>query len=320
MAAAELLHSHHPTLLALIDEVGFSAFQHAVRDLIDMLRFSFGLTGRVPATLLQRSLALVRKTAKITHEGKREWMQSWVEGLFQNNARFGHRWANSLNVAPSWAELGLASNGSTRPLAHLQDQELNFGKLWEAENDTTAWGQAYLQARSWALQQRASGQESVQELLELVNPKAIRTTLATFKSGTSTGLDFVKLSQLKQAPDEVIQSLSEVLQEMVVDMIGPEENLVSLHLIAKKLSGFRSICTFNSLWRILLGCMASKMRLWDMQAALPGDTSVKGASVQMQMAHQQVLASTAVSEGLHHAALLWDITGFYEYRALGRSY
>ena len=90
------------------------------------------------------------------------------------------------------------------------------------------------------MQQRKGGIEHIQDILDLVKPKAVRKALGSFKPSASTGLDFVQLSKLKKAPDAVIASLSEVLVSMLVNLIGLDDCTVKLHLIAKKLAGFRA--------------------------------------------------------------------------------
>ena len=140
------------------------------------------------------------------------------------------------------------------------------------------------------LQQRQSGAEHIQDILDLVKPKAIRKALCSFKSSTSTGFDFVQINKLKKAPDAVIESLSELLSSIVVNLIGLDDCTVKLHLIAKKLAGFRTIGTFTSVWRVLMACVSVQLKRWDNMVALTGDTSAKGGSPQLQITTNEVLA------------------------------
>ena len=311
-AAYELLSSRHATLTALSDDVGAEAYANVCKDLLGYLKFAQGLAFVPPGNLLKRTSALVKKTAKNNEEAQKRWLEDWIGSLFDRGARQGHRWANSLNVPPSWSELDKASDGSNHPLSHLRDQEDLFSKLWEEDKTEGEWSIHYQQVRRWALEQRERGKEDLKDIIDLVNPAAIKKALNSFKTSTSTGFDFVQISKLKKAPDTVMCSLAELLSNIVVNLIGPDDSTVKLHMIAKKLAGFRTIGTFTMLWRVLMACLSVQLKQWDNMVALTGDTSAKGGLPQLQITTNEVIASVAISKGQHHAVVLWDVASFYE--------
>ena len=237
--------------------------------------------------------------------------------MFADNARMAHRWSNAANVPPASAEMGRTSSGATHAVDHLREQETIFSHLWDNPDDKplteTEWADTFQKLRTWALEQRAKGTESTTEVFDLVSIANIRKALARFKKRTSTGLCGTRLQELKLSPDYVIASISKILQSMLEAVLGPSEGMeVLLHLISKKLGGFRTVCTFPSIWRIMMACMGTAFKQWDQKAAAPGDTAIKGRSPESRVFHQSVMASVAVSRGLHHTAVLWDLSSFYE--------
>ena len=118
--------------------IGSNAFTNIFKDLSQMIRHSHGITSTRPANFIARVEAIVRKVEKAGREDNKQWLQSWTDSLFKNQGRMGHRWANSLNIAPSWAELGLSSQGNSHPYSHLLDRERHFCSLW-SNSRGTAW-------------------------------------------------------------------------------------------------------------------------------------------------------------------------------------
>ena len=111
---------------------------------------------------------------------------------------------------------------------------------------------------------RGEGREILEDVPALVDAPRLQIILAKFKSRTSTGLVDVRLQDLKEATVYVLEDLSHIFKQIIRSVLGPaHDNEVCLHLLRKKLSGFRTVATFSSIWRLLMGALSGKLRDWD---------------------------------------------------------
>ena len=105
---------------------------------------------------------------------------------------------------------------------------------------------------------------------------------------------------MRKLPKCVLQSLSEVFCVMLDQVIGPVEGFeVLLDLLAKKGSGYRTVCTFPSLWRLFIACLSPEWRGWDIAHAWDFDSATAGKDATSQVFKQEVMNAIIRSEGGH---------------------
>ena len=268
----------HGTVFALQAAVGAQSFGRLLVQLQQLVYFYDGLRDAPPIGLLNRLTAIAKVTEKLQHKDRAKTEAMWLDSLFLQNARLAHRFANSPN---SYTELGRASDGTLSAEAHMSDLMAQFGKLWWVDDAEANNGmvEAFLELRETLLEERTRGiSPDLQRLLDFFAVKKVRAILARFKSNTSVGLCAVESQSLKKSPDVVLASLGELLAWIAWLAIGPAFNFqLLLHVIPKKLAGYRTIATVPSIWRILMGGAAEELRTWDSAAALTEDTAVSGA-------------------------------------------
>ena len=194
--------------------------------------------------------------------------------MLDNNGRLGHKWsAAPLRAQPS-------SSSATDAAHHLQSPVEKISVLWKVGDihTTEEFAKLFHQLRAEAICKGAP-KEWIESNVHRFEPPYLRQCLKRFKPRASTGSDWLPLKPLRDAPDDVLAALGATLQQTAVHLVGPSVNLpVTLDLLEKKGSGFRTTATFASHWRLITSVLLEDYREFDKQQGLPFDTAMPGRS------------------------------------------
>ena len=135
----------------------------------------------------------------------------------------------------------------------------------------------------------------------------------SFKKKTSIGVDGLSFQEIKLLPDPIVQEFADLAYEAVVDSALPTKQLMALlHLLAKKLAGYRTIATLATFLRMLMKSLAPWLRAWDKSTARPGDTAAPGRRSDLGVFIRQARLEAASLQGHCTIQILWDLEQFYE--------
>ena len=144
--------------------------------------------------------------------------------------------------------MGQASDGCLCMDSHIRDQEAKFAKLWKVGdiNFQSAFGEAFLALRARALDHPCRSGE-LEDLRTIFVPANIRRHASLFKKHTSVGLCNLSVHLIHKLPDYILEALGDIFVFMVECVVGPASRMTALlHLVPKRLGGFRTVCTFSS--------------------------------------------------------------------------
>ena len=310
-ALTNFLNSDHDTVTSLRDALEPKQHEAAVADLIRLLGWMVGTHEEPPAHAINRWTAIHNKVSSVRSKTANEQKWQWIEVMLKDNARLGHRWAAEPTKSDRRGE------SAADAVKHLDQQVRKFEQLWLADGPNEcpkrAFAELFTKLRNVALQSGLH-QTWLEDHAIKFQPESIGTKIRRFKKRTSTGTDWLELSKLRDAPDEVLESLGATLQQMAIHLVGPAHSFqVLLDLIPKKNDGFRTTATFASHWRILTAILFECFQCYDANAGFDFDSARAGQHPGRLIMQRSLEASAHRSAHLHHTLCLWDISGFFEH-------
>ena len=309
-ALGSVLTSRHDTVLDLINVLGVDAFGRLQKDLTHLLAWAEGIRSDPPNSLSAKLDAIDRKVKHERNDEKDHSLQAWVDRLLANQSA-AHKWTNQPNTS---VQLGQASDGCLVMDSHIRDQENKFAKLWKVGdiNFQHAFGEAFLALRARALDHSGRPGE-LEDLRTRFSPANIKRHASLFKKNTSVGLCNWSVHLFHKLPDYILEALGDIFNFMVECVVGPASGMTALlHVVPKRLGGFRTVCTFSSCWRLFMSITAVHFRQWDIKASFSWDTAVKTRSPSLHVLSRAIWEAVAVLEGKETVNILWDIASFYE--------
>ncbi len=87
----------------------------------------------------------------------------------------------------------------------------------------------------------------------MFTPDRVRTAAAAFKPSTSLGVGQLPFALVAELPDDALQALCDLYTDMWVDLAFPVQTFaVLMHLLPKKLGGYRTIAVLPTLYRLFM--------------------------------------------------------------------
>ena len=147
------------------------------------------------------------------------------------------------------------------------------------------------------------------------DPMFLRKVVRRFKKRTSKGLDDVHMCDVREATDESLAHLGEILRGAYESVSLPLQALmVIMSLRGKKAEGeSRTIANASAFYRILMGATRQTRDGWEASKAEDtGDTSAKGKRVEDEVAKRMMSMEFARTDGDHVVVSMWDAKQFFD--------
>ena len=267
-----------------------------------------GETRAVAASMLEEKIAHIKKdmseaASAARSKASKKW-KSWARQAADTGARAAHRWAKlpvqfqTPGIAGQEEDNAAEPCLSTVPAAVVEREAKRYAGLWEATDVS--------KEPSWI---KNPG-------LLSYTPITADTLSATARSfGTNTvesfdGFHVVHFGFLGETGAKIFEQLVRIIL-CQGRMPGPLRAILSI-LLPKATTGYRSIALFPSMYRVILRGFRPDMTQWQAHKQYPHFSFSAGKSVVKTVFMQAAEAELAARAKCYHAAIMWDMSDFYE--------
>ena len=252
----------------------------------------------------QLASSLAKKAlAKASYQRKRSWGQ-WLEKALEKGAGIAHKWASRPNRAV--AQLAKVKDGlvHTHPDEVLAIRRQVWQEKWNRpDNDTSRALELF-----HSLKLAAQGEQ-----METITPSMVRRALAAFAGTKGLGLDLWHPKEVMSWPSEAIDDLVGLLNSIEESLAWPQQAILNKLVFLTKPNGDdRSIGLGAFLFRLWQKIRSPVTRSWEEVWTQEWDTAKKGSSAIKAALRRAVASEVAVLKGLLSAAVLWDLTSFFD--------
>ncbi len=242
------------------------------------------------------------KSAVRVEEAKHteEW-RTWVAEGIEAGARNAHRF---LKLPVEWRPTTtLQTDGviTADPLKLLEGYAAKYEQLWNPEGDE----EERTRSTPW--------RSTTTQPLQRPSPEEIRAASRTFTHRTAVTFDGIAMRHYDMLSDAALDLVADHIEIMErTGEMPPQLALIPMPMLEKPRGGHRAIANFASLYRLWGRIRRDVVRKWEQDNERAYFAAGKGRSPQDTVWRQAARAEAAVSRGQHSAALLWDLSSFFE--------